>query len=49
MKLFSNKEKFINADYLSKNGFYLPSGVGILNQQIDFVGETLLKIIEDKN
>ena len=49
MKLFSAKERFINADYLSKNGFYLPSGLGILNQQIDFVGKTLLKIIENKN
>ena len=49
MKLFSAKERFINADYLSNNGFYLPSGLGILNQQIDFVGRTLLKIIENKN
>ena len=49
MKLFSAKERFINADYLSNNGFYLPSGLGILNQQIDFVGKTLLKIIENKN
>ena len=49
MKLFPDKERFINADYLSNNGFYLPSGIGILNQQIDFVGKTLLKIIENKN
>ena len=49
MKLFSGKEGFINSDYLSKNGFYLPSGLGILNRQIDFVGKTLLKIIENKN
>ena len=49
MKLFCAKERFINADYLSNNGFYLPSGLGILNQQIDFVGRTLLKIIENKN
>ena len=49
MKLFSKRERFINADYLSNNGFYLPSGLGILNQQIDFVGKTLLKIIENKN
>ena len=49
MKLFSKRERFINANYLSNNGFYLPSGLGILNQQIDFVGKTLLKIIENKN
>ena len=48
MKLFSRRAKFINAEYLSKNGFYLPSGLGISNREIDFVGKTLLKIIETK-
>ena len=49
MKLFSKKEKFVNAEYLSKNGFYLPSGLGITNSEIDFVGKTLAKILENKN
>ena len=47
-KLFPKKEKFINADYLSKNGFYLPSGLGISNSEIDYVGKTLLNILEEK-
>ena len=47
-KLFSKKEKFINADFLSKKGFYLPSGLGISNSEIDYVGNTLLNILEDK-
>jgi len=47
-KLFSKKEKFTNADFLSKNGFYLPSGLGISNSEIDYVGRTLLNILEDK-
>ena len=44
MKLF-NRIKVPNSEYLSKNGFYLPSGLGITNKQIDFVIKNLLKII----
>ena len=46
MKIFSSKQKFKNAEYLSKNGFYLPSGLGITNKEVDFVGKTLFKILE---
>jgi perosamine synthetase len=49
MKLFSKNEKFVNADYLSKNGFYLPSGLGITNSEIDFVAKNLIKILDNKN
>ena len=45
MRLFSKKNKHKNAEYLSKNGFYLPSGLGISNKEIDFVGNTLNKIL----
>ena len=48
IKLFPKKEKFINADFLSKNGFYLPSGLAITNSEIDYVGKTLLSILEKK-
>ena len=48
MKLFSKKKKFPNADFLSKNGFYLPSGLGISNKEIDFVAKTLKNILENK-
>ena len=44
MKLF-NRIKVPNSEYLSKNGFYLPSGLGTTNKQIDFVIKNLLKII----
>ncbi len=46
MKTFKKNSKFINADYLSKNGFYLPSGLGISNKEIDYVGKTLLNILK---
>jgi perosamine synthetase len=45
MKFFSNKEKYPNAEYLSLNGFYLPSGLGIKNYEIDYICETLNKIL----
>ena len=48
MKLFNKTQKFKNSEKLSKNGFYLPSGLGITNKQIDFVGNTLLKILKNK-
>ena len=44
MKLF-NRIKAPNSEYLSKNGFYLPSGLGMTNKQIDFIIKNLLKII----
>ena len=46
MKLFPKNTKFSNAEYLSKNGFYLPSGLGISNREIDFVGNALKKILK---
>ena len=49
MKLFPKNEKFVNAEYLSKNGFYLPSGLGITNSEIDFVAKNLIKILDNKN
>tara|TARA_B100000427_G_C15454120_1_gene570938 strand:- start:19 stop:1167 length:1149 start_codon:yes stop_codon:yes gene_type:complete len=47
MRTFSRKSKFKNAEYLSKNGFYLPSGLGIKNNEIDYVANTLLKVLEN--
>jgi len=45
MKIFSKNTHFPNADYLSKNGFYLPSGLGIKNFEIDYICRILNKII----
>ena len=45
MKLFTKRQKFPNSDCLSEKGFYLPSGLGITNVEIDFVAKTLLKIL----
>jgi perosamine synthetase len=44
MKLFK-KIKLPNAEYISKNGFYLPSGVGIKNKEIKYIIDKLLQIL----
>ena len=34
-------------EYLSTSGFYLPSGIGIKNYEIDHVAKTLIKILQN--
>ena len=46
MKLFAN-EKHPNAEFLSKKGLYLPSGLGISNKQIDIVSKTTNEILKN--
>ena len=41
MNLNNNKNKFPNSEYLSKNGLYLPSGLGIKNSEISFICKKL--------
>lgn len=45
LKIFKNKEKFPISEYMYKNGFYLPSGVGINDKQIKFVARFINKIL----
>ena len=44
MKIFSKNQKYPNSEFISKNGFYLPSGVGIKNFEIDYICKVLNKI-----
>ena len=44
MKIFS-KSKMPNSEYLSNNGFYLPSGLGISNNEIRYVCTTLNQLL----
>jgi perosamine synthetase len=46
MKIFPKKQKLNNAENLSSYGFYLPSGIGIQNKEIDFVSKKLLEILK---
>ena len=45
MKLFKNK-KYPNSEYISKHGFYLPSGLKISNKEINYVANTLNNILK---
>ena len=47
MKIFPANKSFFKAEYMSKYGFYLPSGLGISNKEIDFVATKLLKILKN--
>tara|TARA_B100000575_G_C23051844_1_gene605518 strand:+ start:32 stop:1156 length:1125 start_codon:yes stop_codon:yes gene_type:complete len=44
LKIFKHI-KMLNAENLSKNGFYLPSGLGIKNSEINYIAKNLLKIL----
>ncbi len=46
MNIFTKKDRYPNSEYLSHHGFYLPSGLGIKNHEIDYVTETLNKILK---
>ena len=45
INIFKGKTNYPNAEYLSKNGFYLPSGLGIKNQEISYICKILNKIL----
>jgi len=49
LKIFKKNEKYQNAEYLSNNGFYVPSGLGIKNFEIDYVAREINKIFNKKN
>ena len=46
MKIFNKNEKYPNSEYLCKNGFYLQSGVGIKNFEIDYICRILNNIFK---
>ena len=45
LKILKTKSVFHNAEELNNNGFYLPSGLGIKNEEIKIVCRELNKII----
>ena len=40
-----SSESFPNAEFLSKHGFYLPSGLGITNDEIRYICKNLNSIL----
>jgi perosamine synthetase len=45
LKTFSKNSYFPNAEFLSKNGFYLPSGLGVTNNEIRYICKELNLIL----
>ena len=48
MGYFKNN-KYPNAEFLSKNGFYIPSGLSISQKDQKYVIKNLINILEKKN
>jgi len=45
LKIFAKKNKFPNSEYLARQGFYLPSGLGLKNREIDYVCKKVNQIL----
>ena len=48
---FKNKNYFKNvnlpnSEFIAKNGFYLPSGLGITTKELKFVKDTVVSILK---
>ena len=43
LNLFNN-EKYPNAEYLSDNGFYIPTGIDLTNNQLSYIAESVNSI-----
>ena len=46
LKIFKRKIKLPNSEFLSRNGFYLPSGLGITNKEIIYTCKALNTILK---
>ncbi len=44
-KIKKSKDHFPNSEYLSKNGFYLPSGLSLKKNDVDYICKELKKIL----
>jgi perosamine synthetase len=42
MQLFK-EEKYVEAEKLARNGFYIPSGLGITDEELEFVAGKMLE------
>ena len=47
--LFFKKNRFPVAEYLSRNGFYLPAGLAITPSQQKFVINKIKKVVSEQN
>ena len=45
-KIFNNKEKFPITEFISKHGFYLPSGLGVSLKELQYVVKSINTVIK---
>ena len=45
MKIFKN-EKFPNSEFMSENGFYIPSGINLKNNELRYITKIINKILK---
>jgi perosamine synthetase len=45
LKIFNNNDKYPNSKYISNNGFYIPSGIGLKNNEINYIINSLKKVL----
>ena len=45
MKIFKN-EKFLNSEFMSQNGFYIPSGINLKNNELRYITKTINEILK---
>jgi perosamine synthetase len=45
MKIFK-KEKFPNSEFMSENGFYIPSGINLKNNELRYITKTINRILK---
>jgi perosamine synthetase len=41
---YSTEKKLVNSEYIAEKGFYIPSGLGVTSEQIEYVSRQLLEI-----
>ena len=41
------EEKYPNAEYLARKGFYIPSGLGMTKEQMEIVADRTVEILKN--
>ena len=47
-KGYFKNEKYPCSEFLSSNGFYIPSGLNLTNNQLNYVADTINKLLTNK-
>ena len=45
MRIFK-KQSYPNSEFMSQNGFYIPSGLNLSNKELNYITKTINKILK---